>query len=81
MLATHNYHDTHKTFPVNIYGGYGDPYGLGGYTQTSRCWSHFMRILPYIEQTTVYDQCNQGNVTLLASGQTSHRGAAVPVPK
>lgn len=28
-----------------------------------------MRILPYIEQTAVYDRCEQGNVTLQASGQ------------
>ncbi len=67
-LATHNYHDSYRCFPVNWYGGYGDPFNLGGYTQTSRCWSHWMRILPYIEQTAIYDRARQGNISLADSG-------------
>lgn len=69
VLATHNYHDAHNHFPTNIYGGYGDPHGVGGWTQTSRSWSHFMQILPYIEQTAIHNLCQGGNVSLQASGQ------------
>ncbi|NUQ65548.1 MAG: DUF1559 domain-containing protein [Pirellulales bacterium] len=68
-LATHNYHDSYNVFPVNVYGGYGDPHGVGGYTQTSRCWSFLLRTLPYLEQMSLYEACNHSFLSMAASGQ------------
>jgi prepilin-type N-terminal cleavage/methylation domain-containing protein len=52
-LALHNYHDTHKTFPdaYCAIGGWGDPNYKG---------SPLLRILPFIEQTQVFDSVDFG---------------------
>ncbi len=42
-LACHNYHDTHKVFPIN-HGDTGNSFG----------W--LAMILPYVEQSSLYDQ-------------------------
>jgi prepilin-type N-terminal cleavage/methylation domain-containing protein len=47
-LALHNYHDAFSTFPPTICVGPGD----GGE------WSLLARILPYVEQGSVYSQIN-----------------------
>jgi len=44
-LAMHNYHDTFKCFPPSTMAP-GGPHGA----------SHFVRILPFIEQAPLYDQ-------------------------
>ncbi len=49
-LAMHNYYDTHKVFPYNYRGTRPNP----GFTHNRDSWFH--RILPYIEQGTLYDQ-------------------------
>tara|TARA_R110002111_G_scaffold1157_1_gene8176 strand:- start:37671 stop:38621 length:951 start_codon:yes stop_codon:yes gene_type:complete len=67
-LALHNYHDVFKAFPINLYGGYGDTAGVGGYTQTSRSWGWMVAILPYIDQAPLYNECNPGVNTILGSG-------------
>ena len=69
-LALHNYHDVFNKFPINIYGGYGDTANAGGYTETSRSWGWPVRLLPYIEQASLYTICDPGTKTMLASGQT-----------
>lgn len=50
-IALHNYHDTHRTFPVSMVGPgapYGTHYGTGFY-------SWLALLLPYIEQAPVAD--------------------------
>jgi prepilin-type N-terminal cleavage/methylation domain-containing protein len=68
-LAMHNYHDTYSVFPISTYGGYGDPDGMGGYTQTSKCWGILARMLPFMEQQTLYDACNPSLNSMAASGR------------
>ena len=68
-LGMHNYHDTNKVFPVSFYGGYGDPLAVGGYTQTSRSYGPLMRMLPFLEQKPLYDVCNHGVNSMVATGQ------------
>lgn len=46
-LALHNYHDTHRTLPA-----------LGGGPSYNNWVSAHVRILPFIEQTALYDQIN-----------------------
>lgn len=52
-LAMHNYHDVHKIFPRNAYGG--SAFGWNGW----ECFSANVMILPYIEQAPLYDQFRQ----------------------
>jgi prepilin-type N-terminal cleavage/methylation domain-containing protein len=51
-LALHNYHDTYNTMPI---GGVGSVWGGWG-------MSWWMRILPNLEQSTVYSQINFSGV-------------------
>jgi len=51
-LALHNYHDTYNTMPI---GGVGSAWGGWG-------MSWWMRILPNLEQSTVYSQINFSGV-------------------
>ncbi len=51
-LALHNYHDTFNTLPI---GGVGSAWGGWGF-------SWWMRILPGLEQATVYNQINFSGV-------------------
>jgi len=55
-LAMHNYHDVYKTFPLafvlEVEASGSGPFTLSGINQ-SHPWSY--SILPYIEQTNVYD--------------------------
>lgn len=50
MLAFHNYHDTHKKFPISISWSVWDD-GRGAFSDK-------VAILPYIEQQTLYDRVN-----------------------
>lgn len=43
-LALHNYHDVHRLFPIGNLGG--------------RYWTFQSMILPYLEQTPLFNQCN-----------------------
>ena len=50
-LALHNYHDSHKVFPLNMAGG-----GVrGGTNCTSGFYSWLTYILPQIEQANIYN--------------------------
>ncbi|QDT40551.1 putative major pilin subunit [Gimesia alba] len=54
-LALHNYHETHKMFPMS-YKHTLD----GGYNNTQRGMSWICYILPFIDQANLYNQINQG---------------------
>jgi prepilin-type N-terminal cleavage/methylation domain-containing protein/prepilin-type processing-associated H-X9-DG protein len=54
-MATHAYHDSQGTFPVDSLRAYGSQ---------SQSWSWLARILPYIEQNNLYQQGNIPNNTL-----------------
>ncbi len=89
-LAFHNYHDTHRTFPlpeiVSIFG-------TGG-VGTTHSWG--LSLLPYIEQTAIYDSydlnlscwapANEAAVDTFISGYvcpsnpTSDRGVTYTIP-
>lgn len=55
-LAFHNYHDTHKVFPINF--AWRSAPGLGGggpaISDTGKSW--LQMILPYIEQTNLFNR-------------------------
>lgn len=53
-LALHNYHDTYKTFPSNPGGNFTSNPARG--CQNWYRWSGIASLLPYIEQTALYDQ-------------------------
>ena len=53
VLALHNYHDTHKTFPSSY-----SQNGQYNTTNTGRSWMY--SILPFVEQTAVFDKVVDG---------------------
>ena len=75
-IALHNYHDSVRAFPINLYGGYGDTANVGGYTQTSKSWSFLVYLLPYVDQGPLYNLINPGVNSMSASGQIA---TVVPV--
>ncbi len=56
-IALHNYHDTYKMFPPNGVAGTTENIG-GRYNQAWLAWSGLTMLLPYIEQSTIYNQIN-----------------------
>lgn len=74
-LALHNYHDTFNRFPINLLpattteaGGNAIP---GGSTwNNAGRGSVFVRLLPYVEQTAMYDQLDFANPIGLTGGAT-----------
>lgn len=61
-LALHNYHDTHRTFPMGAYN-----LNDGAWPATGTNWRAL--ILPFIEQKTVYDQlCFRSDCSFMAGG-------------
>src|SRR5690349_13682816 len=54
-IALHNYHDTVGAFPTSFWRNTLNP---NGSTDVSNRHSWFSMILPYIEQTTVYNAMN-----------------------
>jgi prepilin-type N-terminal cleavage/methylation domain-containing protein/prepilin-type processing-associated H-X9-DG protein len=61
-LATHAYHDSEGRFPCGQFQG---PYGVGA---NSRAWSWLARLLPYVEQSNLYQQGGIPSNTLAQSG-------------
>jgi prepilin-type N-terminal cleavage/methylation domain-containing protein/prepilin-type processing-associated H-X9-DG protein len=49
-LATHAYHDAHRTLPVNSLQAVGPGGEQGLYGPQSRAWSWLARLLPYVDQ-------------------------------
>jgi prepilin-type N-terminal cleavage/methylation domain-containing protein/prepilin-type processing-associated H-X9-DG protein len=54
-LAMHNYHDANNCFPP---GGTNASNLQGQVAQGWGCWSAQSMMLPYLEQTTIYNACN-----------------------
>ncbi|MEX0793155.1 MAG: DUF1559 domain-containing protein [Pirellulaceae bacterium] len=54
-LALHLYHDTYLKFPIGA-GHDGSTYTSGSYTSQRSPWS--VALLPYIEQTAIYERYN-----------------------
>ncbi len=61
-VALHNYHDTHKTFPLGAAVTSPTTYVPTGYTGFTEPpgWSWSALILPFMEQTALYEQCGIG---------------------
>jgi prepilin-type N-terminal cleavage/methylation domain-containing protein/prepilin-type processing-associated H-X9-DG protein len=60
-LAVHNYHDANNQLPTSAGPGYNyDP-------NSPNCWSWLARILPYIEQNALYQNCGIQNGATIAS--------------
>ena len=66
-LAHHNYHDTNKVF-VYRKGGTGPRVGSDCNTANNDRRSGFISILPYMEQTALYDQIMSGDGTVAPEG-------------
>ncbi len=72
-IALHNYHDTYKVFPQQVYGTQAAP-GSNG-SEWGGNSVHTM-LLPYIDQATVYNQYNLN----MYSYQSPNRSATPPGP-
>jgi type II secretory pathway pseudopilin PulG len=57
-LAVHAYHDTNKFLPAN-YGSFN------GWGAASSSWSWIAMVLPYIEQTALFNQANLGTADVM----------------
>ncbi|MCI0639679.1 MAG: DUF1559 domain-containing protein [Gemmataceae bacterium] len=60
-LAIHQFHDTEKRLP---YGQFGAEFGTGS---NSRAWSFLARLLPFLEQRSIFEQGGIPNKTLKES--------------
>src|SRR5262245_48714843 len=74
-LAMQNYHDTSQAFPIGI----TNPNGAVT-TVVNSHWTWPTRILPYIEQSGLYQQLNVGNGNVPAPNATSPLTALVMTP-
>lgn len=74
-LAMQNYHDTNQGFPI----GTTNPNGLVT-TVVNSHWTWPSRILPFIEQSGLYQQLNVGNGSVPAAGSTTQLGQLVMTP-
>jgi prepilin-type N-terminal cleavage/methylation domain-containing protein len=68
-LAVHAYHDAQRRLPYNQFGVYG-----GG--PDSYAWSWLARILPYMEQDTLYQQ---GSIPTKTLRQSAVAGEQIPL--
>jgi prepilin-type N-terminal cleavage/methylation domain-containing protein len=68
-LALHNYHDTFNTFPAALYqsGRYNNPTYYSGNTKVANVTGWFM-LLPYIEQSSLYNQYNFNQRAVTSDG-------------
>jgi prepilin-type N-terminal cleavage/methylation domain-containing protein/prepilin-type processing-associated H-X9-DG protein len=63
-LATHNYHDSHRALPLNRDPSWGqDGDVLINPSPTTGAFSWIVSVLPYIEQTTLYNQFNLHDIS------------------
>lgn len=62
-LAMHNYHDTYKRFPAG--GNWKTPWGVvagrGNRPARGNGWAWTSAILPFVEQSSIYNQLNFNN--------------------
>ena len=54
-LAIHNYHQVHECFPLGVSL---NMYALPNTFRAKNSWSHFGMLLPFLEQTAVYNAAN-----------------------
>src|SRR5215470_9708267 len=67
-LAIHHYHDTAGTIPINRYGDYSAGSAFGGPYFTSSSWSFLAVLLPYLEQSNLYQAGHVANSIDTAKG-------------
>jgi prepilin-type N-terminal cleavage/methylation domain-containing protein/prepilin-type processing-associated H-X9-DG protein len=68
-LAIQVFHDTEGRFPYSQYGTEnGFPYGAG---PDSYAWSWLARLLPYLEETSLYNQAGIPNQRLFVNGMAA----------
>jgi prepilin-type N-terminal cleavage/methylation domain-containing protein/prepilin-type processing-associated H-X9-DG protein len=77
-LAIHNFHDTEGTLPINRYGDYNASTAFGGPYFYSSSWSFLAVLLPYLEQSNLYQAGNIANSISTAKG--IHPGGAAGTP-
>lgn len=69
-VALHNYHDTHRVFPGNIHRT----------TAPTRSFSWITMILPYIEQSALYDKFDFNLDLLNTTGNNNRQLTQTPIP-
>src|SRR5437870_11048837 len=67
-LAVHNYHDTEGLLPINRYGDYNASSAFGGPYFYSSSWSFLAVLLPYLEQSNLYQAGQIANSIQTAKG-------------
>ena len=75
-LAVHNYESTFTILPINRYGDYGYSSVWDGPHENSYSWSWLASILPYIDQTPLW---NQGNIPNARLQDSLALAATVPI--
>jgi len=79
-LALANYHSTHNIFPANGVAGTTEAAG-GRYNQSWLTWSAFAMLLPYVDQTAIYEQINfDWRWDSNTGGTVNYNMARTPVP-
>jgi len=73
-LAMHNYHDTHRVFPPGYFCGVNQSGPDWNYRR--HCW--MQAILPYIEQSTLFDQLMPQRNNRLDSWTWAGRESVIP---
>jgi prepilin-type N-terminal cleavage/methylation domain-containing protein/prepilin-type processing-associated H-X9-DG protein len=77
-LAVHNFHDTEGMLPINRYGDYNASTAFGGPYFTSSSWSFLAVLLPYLEQSNLYQA---GNIaTSIQTAKGIHPGGIAGTP-
>lgn len=79
-LAIHNYESAFGMLPINRYGDYGYSSFWNYAFEDSYSWSWLATILPYIDQTPLWNQANIPNVRLMDSPQIATPIAAFLCP-
>ncbi len=76
-LATVNYHDTHRIFPINSGLGYGGAFAYD--VGLHRKGTSLVRILPFLERGDFYKKLKfTGDVVAQIDGDTSLRSLVIP---
>ena len=70
VLALHNYHDAHSSFPIGDMG-YASGMYAGGYVGCIQQGTWPVAILPYIDETSLYNAINLGDNATSPANTTS----------
>lgn len=74
-LALHNYHDTHNAFPPGYVDERGDGKTWGSANDNDPHWSWTAMVLPFVEQSALYDQIQVGALAKTVMGTAANRNA------